>query len=165
MKSKRITVFIKICFIIYLLALLYLLFLQRIFVRGSRIQEIEDYGFWQSIKWSVNLIPFRTILDYIQQMDPISIHSVHDYAFQNIIGNIIWFLPMGVFLPYFSQKQRNFLKFFLTAFFMIVCIEIMQLITLLGSCDIDDLLLNLLGSCIGFGIFYLIKPVLLKQNN
>ena len=165
MKSKIIRIFIKACFVVYILALLYLLFLKGILVRGNRIRGIEDYGFWQGIKWCINLIPFRTISDYIQHMDPISFNSIHDYAFQNVIGNILLFVPMGIFLPYFSQKQRKFLKFFLTAFVIIFCIEIMQLMTLLGACDIDDLLLNLLGSCIGFGIFYLIKPVLLKQNN
>lgn len=165
MKSKIIKIFMQICFAIYLLALLYLLFLKGILMRGSRIETIEDYGFWQGIKWCINLVPFRTISDYIERMDAISINSIHDFAFQNLMGNIILFVPMGVFLPYFSYKQRKFLKFFVTALIMIFCIEIIQLITLLGACDIDDLLLNLIGSCIGFGIFYFIKPILLQKNN
>ncbi|MDE5792541.1 MAG: VanZ family protein, partial [Oscillospiraceae bacterium] len=126
---------------------------------------LEDYGFWQGIRWCINLVPFRTISDYIERMDPISINSIHDFAFQNLIGNMMLFVPMGVFLPYFWQKQRKFLKFLITAFIIILCVEIMQLVTLLGACDIDDLLLNLIGCCIGFGIFYLIKPILLKLNS
>ncbi|MDE5754508.1 MAG: VanZ family protein, partial [Oscillospiraceae bacterium] len=158
MKSKIIKISMRVCFIIYLLALLYLLFLKGILVQRIRIERIEDYGFWQGIQWCINLVPFRTILDYIQCMDPISINSIHDYAFQNLAGNVILFVPMGVFLPYFSEKQRKFSKFFITSFLTIACVEILQLITLLGACDIDDLLLNLPGCCIGFGIFYLIKP-------
>nr|MDE6005302.1 VanZ family protein [Oscillospiraceae bacterium] len=151
--------------VIYLLALLYLLFLKGISLRRVNIEAIEEYGFWQFIEFGINLVPFRTISDYIECMDPISINSIHDFAFQNLIGNMILFVPMGVFLPYFSQKQRKFLKFLITAFIIILCVEIMQLVTLLGVCDIDDLLLNLIGCCIGFGFFYLIKPILLQKNN
>jgi len=31
----------------------------------------------------------------------------------------------------------------------------LQLLTLLGSCDIDDLLLNLMGTALGYGVFRL----------
>ena len=165
MKSKVIKISMRVCFIIYLLALLYLLFLKGILVRGHRIETIEDYGFWQGIQWCVNLVPFRTISDYIKRMDPISINSIHDFAIQNLAGNVLLFVPMGMFLPYFLPKQRKFLKFFITSFFTIVCVEILQLITLLGACDIDDLILNLTGACVGFVLFYLIKPILLQKNN
>ncbi|MDE6730383.1 MAG: VanZ family protein [Oscillospiraceae bacterium] len=118
------------------------------------------------MKTWINLVPFRTISNYIECMDPISIYSIfYDYAFQNLAGNVILFVPMGVFLPYFSEKQRKFLKFFITSFLIIACVEIVQLITLLGALDIDDLILNLTGACIGFVLFYLIKPVLLQKNN
>ena len=165
MNSKIIKISMRVCFAIYLLALLYLLFLKGVFLRGTCIRDMEDYGFWQGIQWCINLVPFRTISDYIQCMDPISIHSIHDYAFQNLAGNVLLFLPMGVFLPYFSEKQRKFSKFFIMSFLTIVCVEILQLMTLLGACDIDDVILNLTGACIGFVLFYLIKPILLQKNN
>ncbi|MDE5768765.1 MAG: VanZ family protein [Oscillospiraceae bacterium] len=166
MKSKIIKIFMRICLVIYLLALLYLLFLKRVTVLNPLIEDMKYYGFWWCIKSWINLVPFRTISNYIECMDPISIYSIfYDYAFQNIVGNALLFVPMGVFLPYFSEKQRKFSKFFITSFLIIACVEIVQLMTLLGACDIDDLLLNLPGCCIGFGLFYLLKPVLLQKNN
>ena len=38
----------------------------------------------------------------------------------------------------------------------IIClVELCQMVTLLGTCDIDDLILNLLGCAIGYGLHFL----------
>jgi glycopeptide antibiotics resistance protein len=42
---------------------------------------------------------------------------------------------------------------FLCMLLTIMVIEWLQLVTRLGSCDIDDLILNLVGTAIGFGLF------------
>jgi glycopeptide antibiotics resistance protein len=44
----------------------------------------------------------------------------------------------------------------------ISCVEILQLFTLLGYCDVDDLILNTLGAAIGYGIQALLdrQPIL-----
>ncbi|MDE7122025.1 MAG: VanZ family protein [Oscillospiraceae bacterium] len=164
MKSKIVQISMRICFVIYLLALLYLLFFKRITVLNPLIEDIKYYGFWRCIKSWINLVPFRTISNYIECMDPISIYSIfYDYAFQNLAGNVLLFVPFGVCLPYFLPGLRKFSKFFITSLLTILCVELLQLITLLGACDIDDLLLNLPGCCIGFVIFQLIKPILLPE--
>ena len=33
---------------------------------------------------------------------------------------------------------------------LILCVELLQLATMLGSCDIDDLILNVIGASLGF---------------
>ena len=38
---------------------------------------------------------------------------------------------------------------------LILAVEILQLVTLLGSCDIDDLLLNILGAAMGYVLWKL----------
>ena len=34
-------------------------------------------------------------------------------------------------------------------------VELLQMLLLLGTCDIDDLILNVLGACLGYLLFYL----------
>ena len=53
--------------------------------------------------------------------------------------------------------MRNFFWFLLTCTAAIVLVELVQLLSLLGSCDIDDLILNLLGMIIGFLLFTVIN--------
>ena len=48
----------------------------------------------------------------------------------------------------------------LYALIMIVCIEIIQLVTLLGSLDVDDLILNMIGVVIGYLIYRLAARLL-----
>jgi len=35
---------------------------------------------------------------------------------------------------------------------LIIGIELLQLLLMCGSCDIDDLILNLCGACLGFAV-------------
>ena len=44
-----------------------------------------------------------------------------------------------------------------TVTLLIAVVETTQLFTLLGSCDVDDLILNLLGAALGYGIYNRIK--------
>ena len=39
----------------------------------------------------------------------------------------------------------------------VVAVEITQMLTLLGTCDIDDLILNLLGAAMGYGCFLILR--------
>ena len=36
-------------------------------------------------------------------------------------------------------------------------VELSQLILKVGSCDVDDVLLNTLGCCLGYGLYRLLK--------
>ncbi len=66
---------------------------------------------------------------------------------QNIIGNIIMFIPFGMFLnEYFNIKKISLL--FITIIYSL-SIEIVQIFV--GRVfDVDDIILNLLGSFIGW---------------
>jgi glycopeptide antibiotics resistance protein len=52
-------------------------------------------------------------------------------------------------------------------FFISLCvsllIEILQLIFYLGTCDIDDLILNVLGSLLGYGVYRLFKRLYIRK--
>ena len=90
-----------------------------------------------------NIIPFKTIIDYINLVHNSYLNS---NAIVNLFGNIIAFMPMAFFLPILFRKERKFKNFLITMILVILCIELTQLITNTGRCDIDDFILNLLGS-------------------
>ena len=62
---------------------------------------------------------------------------------------------MGFMLPCISEKFRRFSKVFVTTIMMILIIEATQLFTTLGSFDIDDIIFNMLGCSVGYGIYSL----------
>ena len=66
----------------------------------------------------------------------------------NLAGNVVAFAPMGVFLPAVFRWQRSIFFFTATLTLVITAVEVAQVYTGTGSCDIDDLILNLAGALI-----------------
>ncbi|QRN85730.1 VanZ family protein [Clostridia bacterium] len=98
--------------------------------------------------WNLNLVPLRTItgqLKYIRQ----------GWALKNILGNMILFVPFGIILPAAYEGCRQFWKTLSIGLASIVAIEIFQFITLLGSFDVDDIILNTIGLIIGYLMFFI----------
>ena len=105
-------------------------------------------------QWKFNLVPFRTIRLFLNVLD----HPVYwQDALVNLGGNVILFIPLGFFLPRVFPWLRKFWRTGLATALLITAVELAQLLTLLGSCDIDDLILNVIGAAIGYGIHKLIK--------
>lgn len=105
---------------------------------------------------NLNLEPFRTLERYIRLLDS-SRPGLVRLAVVNLFGNVIMFIPLGFFLPRVFGWLGKFRRTLLAAAFIITLVELAQLLTLLGCCDIDDLLLNLLGTAMGYGLHKLIK--------
>ncbi|MDR4233415.1 VanZ family protein [Priestia megaterium] len=97
-------------------------------------------------KGGINLVPFYTMRDLLFH------HSFSDFILNNI-GNIILFLPFGFFLAMRFRKIDNLPKSFLVGMFFSVLIEIVQLFMPNRWTDIDDVLLNTLGTGIGYSLF------------
>lgn len=68
---------------------------------------------------------------------------------QNIILNIMLFVPFGYLLPSLFPRLRWWQVILLGLAFSLT-IELLQLITRLGYADVDDLINNTLGAAIGF---------------
>ena len=62
------------------------------------------------------------------------------------------FVPLGLLMPTIWRSLTSLLRFIICMTEMIVSIELIQLFTLLGSFDIDDYILNIIGTLIGFVI-------------
>jgi glycopeptide antibiotics resistance protein len=67
------------------------------------------------------------------------------------------FLPFGVFL---KMKESTIFQLFYIPIVFISLIELLQYITLRGSLDIDDLILNVLGFFIGYLLYPLLNTVI-----
>lgn len=99
-----------------------------------------------------NLIPLETIrfwLDLLFRDDPLAV-SFRPISLANLLGNFIVLFPLGIFLPVLFPRQRSFRLFLLTAILLVSLIELVQLLTRRGALDIDDLLLNVPGACLGW---------------
>lgn len=70
-------------------------------------------------------------------------------VFRNLIGNIIIFIPMGIFIKNMKTKK---VYHFILSILIIICIETLQYITQIGVFDIIDILLNIIGTLIGYMI-------------
>lgn len=97
------------------------------------------------IKNSMNLVPFKTITAFLAKGD-LRLFMV------NIVGNLVCLMPLGVLLPLLSEKQKKSGVFLLTCSLIVITVELLQFVTLAGSCDVDDLILNVAGAFIIYSI-------------
>ena len=133
-------------FCLYSGFMLYLLF--------NRAGGIEGMDYWTQIRANLNLEPFHTIRLFLKVLNNQTYSST---AFINLGGNVILFVPLGFFLPRVFPCLQKFRKSILATVLIITAVELTQLFTLLGSCDIDDLILNVIGATLGYGIHKLLK--------
>lgn len=149
-KSQDSTPLLRFLFVVYVALLLWLLF-----DRPVARDPVFDYA--QMLRGNMNLVPFHTIGNYWKvvmrwEFTPLFYHCVI-----NLGGNLFLFIPIGYLLPRLWPFLRNFFSFLLTCTLAITLVELLQLVTLLGSLDIDDLILNLLGMILGYLIFMIFK--------
>lgn len=74
--------------------------------------------------------------------------SVKNWA--NILLNIALFVPLGFLLPLLTKKLRRWHRMTAVGFGVSLAIELIQLLTARGICDVDDLFANTLGAAMGY---------------
>lgn len=133
-----------ILFLVYFIVLFYFLFFS------------EEMGRTYSERaYHYNLVPFREIGRFIKYWRVLGMKAV----LLNIVGNVVAFVPFGIFLPIFSTRSKMLWWATYYSFELSLFVELLQLITKVGSFDVDDLLLNTLGGMIGFLIYQLAAHV------
>ncbi len=140
-------------FLIYIITICTLTLFDEIYGRnGLSVVMWNKDTFKYYMKYSFNIVPFKTIKlftnGYINGYVSLKNFSI------NIIGNLCAFMPFGMFLPLIFKNINKYYKFFIVMCFIVLCIEILQFITMSGSCDIDDLILNVFGASI---IYFICK--------
>lgn len=158
-KKKRpasVTIFLWICLICYLILLFkVILFKFDIDTILNIIHDRDELPYTR-----VNLVPFQTIRFYL-----LSGRVPFAVSARNLLGNILAFMPIGLLIPLLRQDLS--LGFtFLFGLAISVGIEITQYYTGLGSADIDDVILNVIGTmsislflCFLDAIVFLLKKI------
>lgn len=144
MKHLRIQMNAKRWLLLYGVLMIYLLF-------GRNIVETSDY--WNQVRSNVNVVPFHTIKLYIRVLQGNRGVMLTRHAIVNLAGNIVMFIPLGMLLPRVYQALRTAWRFFWVTVFLVCTVELIQLFSLVGCCDVDDLILNVLGAGIGFLVY------------
>ena len=89
---------------------------------------------------SVNLIPFQR------------------FTLEQVLLNIILFLPLGFMLPLVFRplKKPAWGKVLIACFGVSLLVELMQLFHKWRAFDVNDLMTNVLGGLIGYGVYLLL---------
>ena len=140
--------FAMLLFLVYVGVMLWLLF-----GRTSRWIPGETYG--QMLLQNINWKPFLTIGNYWKVVFQHTNEAARTHCIINLAGNVLLFILPGWWLPHIWKRFRNFFRFFFTCLGAIVIVEVVQLLTLLGSCDVDDVILNMLGLLTGYLVYML----------
>ena len=90
----------------------------------------------QYVRWdpTINLIPFQ------------------DFSASNIVGmalNVVMFAPLGFLLPAYFERYRQWNHTLFAGIATSLTVELIQLFTFRAT-DVDDLLMNTLGTVAGF---------------
>lgn len=99
---------------------------------------------------SVNLVPFQTIGGYLDDLTGAA--HLRSFALQNLLGNIVIFIPLGVYAILFNKDKRVW-KNLLIVLGATVLAEVLQTVFKLGHGDIDDVILNCLGGLLGIFLY------------
>lgn len=141
--KKKIRIFGKVMFVIYIFFLLYFLIFSDCY---GRIGKMEDYHY--------NIILFKEIRRFWEYREELGIFAV----FTNLVGNILIFLPFGFFTSLASSIRRIWRSIYLSMG-LSLCVETFQFITKVGSFDVDDVVLNTIGGLLGGIVFFVFNNI------
>ena len=97
---------------------------------------------------TINLKPFKEILRY----------PINSLLFiKNVIGNILLFIPYSFFLSFYFKINRLY-KILIICLSLTLTIELIQ-INIKRVFDIDDIILNLISSILGYLIYKIFKKL------
>lgn len=148
-KTRKILhVFAWVAFGIYIVMMVYFLFF------------CEQLGRVPSDTYHYNLEPFTEIKRYLNHIPELGSF----YVILNLIGNVVCFMPLGFVLPVLTYRKWGLVKITIISFLASLFVELLQLVTKLGSCDIDDIIMNTLGGFLGYILFLVCRGVYRRKT-
>lgn len=149
---------IKIIFVIYIIVLLKVIVFKIPLVRMKEIMDTWTREVIFEGMDSANFELFKTVRMYIRYWGR-GLNS-----FQNLVGNVVAFIPLGYLLPRLFRPAGNVIICMLNVFVFVVSIEVFQLISAFGAFDVDDILLNCGGALLGY-LFFVFAKLLYHKNS
>ena len=129
-------------------------------MNNKRIRTVCLIAFLAYILIVLRLTIFRTGVFDERQLN-LAIFADLIHVFRNVgigrflwlfFGNIGWFVPLGFLLPVLL-KRESFLKVIVIGLMFSLTIESLQFIFRVGVAELDDLILNTIGTAIGYLLF------------
>lgn len=142
--------FLRFAFLVYSCTMLWLLF-------GRSHSWNTGIDYTELLRQNTNLTPLLTIKSYWYVLRTTDNPYMFWHCLVNLVGNVVLFIPAGWLLPRIWKSMRNFFRFLATCGGTMFFIEVIQLCSLLGRFDVDDLILNLSGLIFGFLFYHLIQ--------
>lgn len=134
---------------LYLACLIYFMFFSESY---GRTDVHRDYQY--------NLVLFREIQRFIRYRHILGSMAV----LINVAGNVAVFIPFGAALPALFERIHSFGQVLILSFATSLMAETMQLVLKVGCFDVDDLLLNTIGGCLGYVIYCLFRLYVRKRG-
>lgn len=144
--TKALKILFAGAFALYILLLLYVLFL-----RGRGNSYSQSLPLSEYMQYAVNVTPFETIKGFWRALRENRINT--DIALLNIFGNVALFVPFGFLLPVNAPRLRALWKCAAVSLAAIIAAETIQLFFRVGSFDVDDVILNMIGILIGYILY------------
>lgn len=123
------------------------LFISKIWIialLGAYLTVMLDFAFFSREPGS------RTAIDLM----PFSTWGTTAESRAYVIENILMFIPMGWLLPKVIGKLKKWHLCVAAGFVFSICLELAQLMTGRGYCQTDDVIMNTLGTGIGWLLSY-----------
>ncbi|KOR24979.1 VanZ family protein [Clostridium sp. L74] len=143
MNRKIINVLFYIGFVFYTLFLLWN-------IPFKYVSPLEVFSTNRYFSRTLNLIPFCDIFNGI-------------YNGLDIWGNIILFIPLGIYVNMISKNSRVY-KSICKIFSISLIFEVSQYVFGIGASDITDIITNTIGGIVGIGIYMVIKEILKEDE-
>lgn len=161
--KKAIDITVTILLILYFMVLIAVLILK--YPTGMLDQTFIDiFNGKEIIRLEPQLVPFRTINFYVSH-----VQAVTDWFFKNLFCNLIMFMPLGFLVPIKLDCKNNktekknkikiprVFKILLLGTLISIAVELIQYATALGQMDIDDVILNAVGTYLGYVCYMILS--------
>lgn len=98
----------------------------------------------------VNLVPLVEMLKLLEY------GYIWSFTY-NFIGNIVWFIPLGFFIPILMKRIIKGYQVTLIGMAVSLSIEVLQFLCVTGIADVDDILFNTLGTLCGVWLWRIMR--------
>lgn len=150
-REKAMKITFLIFFALYALLLGNLLFFDGYFGRTGFIASGEAVT-------DIRLRPFATITGFLKSIKTGG--HTKEQIVTNLLGNLVAFMPLSLFLPLYFKGLRRIIPFILVVMALVLAVEVLQVALKTGVGDIDDLILNTFGALLAF---YILKIPPIKK--
>ncbi len=126
------------CLLIYLVILISFIITNPI--KGLVLNGVRHYDY--------NMRPFQTIIETF------TVNKELGFGYKTLLGSFLMLMPLSILLPLLNDKFKNFFLFFLVILLFSFTYEGIEYLLLIGTFDIDSIILNIVGASLLYLIIY-----------